>query len=104
MISPSEMGFLLKGNEDLSTNFEIKGAKTSTFDETWEQVWGEKKNIRNHYNQLVVDLQQKTGNKRKLQIQFRAFDDGVAFRYVYPKQNVKDSIFITDEKKTFNLK
>jgi alpha-glucosidase len=104
VISPSEMGFVLKGNEDLSTNFEIKGAKTSTFDETWEQVWGEKKNIRNHYNQLVVDLQQKTGNKRKLQIQFRAFDDGVAFRYVYPKQNVKDSIFIMDEKTTFNLK
>jgi alpha-glucosidase len=104
VITASDMGFLLKGNEDLSTNFEIKGAKTSSFDETWEQVWGEKKNIRNHYNQLVVDLQQKSGNKRKLQIQFRAFDDGVAFRYVYPKQNVKDSIFIMDEKTTFNLK
>ncbi|WP_163398478.1 glycoside hydrolase family 97 protein [Flavobacterium fluviatile] len=104
VITPSDLGFVLKGNEDLSTNFEIKGAKTSTFDETWEQVWGEKKKIRNHYNQLIVDLEQKTGNKRKLQIQFRAFDDGVAFRYVYPKQNVKDSIFIMDEKTTFNLK
>ena len=104
VITPSDLGFLLKGNEDFSTNFEIKGAKTSTFDETWEQVWGEKKNIRNHYNQLSVELQQKTGNKRKLEIQFRAFDDGVAFRYVYPKQNVKDSIFIMDEKTTFNLK
>lgn len=97
------MGFVLKGNEDLSSNFEIKGAKTSTFDETWEQVWGEKKNIRNHYNQLVVDLQQKTGNKRKLQIQFRAFDDGVAFRYVYPKQNVK-TVFSSWMKNDFQFK
>lgn len=104
VITPSDLGFLLKGNEDFSSNFEIKNVKNSTFDETWEQVWGEKKNIRNHYNQLVVELQQKSGNKRKLEIQFRAFDDGVAFRYVYPKQNVKDSIFIMDEKTTFNLK
>lgn len=104
VITASDMGFLLKDNENLSTDFEIKSVKNTSFDETWEQVWGEKKNIRNHYNQLVVELQQKSKNKRKLQIQFRAFDDGVAFRYVYPKQNVKDSIFIMDEKTTFNLK
>lgn len=104
VISPSDMGFSLKGNENLSTDFEIKSVKKSTFNQTWEQVWGEKKNIKNHYNQLVVELQQKGKNKRKLEIQFRAFDDGVAFRYVYPKQNVKDSIFIMDEKTTFNLK
>jgi alpha-glucosidase len=104
VITPSDMGFLLKGNENLSSDFEIKNVKNTSFDETWEQVWGEKKNIRNHYNQLSVELQQKNGNKRKLEIQFRAFDDGIAFRYVYPKQNVKDSIFIMDEKTTFNLK
>ena len=104
VITPSDMGFLLKGNENLSSDFEIKNVKNTSFDETWEQVWGEKKNIRNHYNQLSVELQQKSGNKRKLEIQFRAFDDGIAFRYVYPKQNVKDSIFIMDEKTTFNLK
>jgi alpha-glucosidase len=104
VISPSDMGFLLKNNEDFSSNFEITNVKKSTFDETWQQVWGEKKNIRNHYNQLVVQLQQKDKNKRKLEIQFRAFDDGIAFRYVYPKQATKDSIFIMDEKTTFNLK
>ncbi|KDN56632.1 glycoside hydrolase family 97 protein [Flavobacterium seoulense] len=104
LISPSDMGFALKGNEDLSTNFEIKKVENTTFDETWNQVWGEKKQIRNHYNQMVVQLQQISGNKRKLEIQFRAYDDGIAFRYVYPKQKTKDSIFIMDEKTTFNLK
>jgi alpha-glucosidase len=100
----SDMGFLLKDNEDLSKNFEIAKVENSSFDETWKQVWGEKKEIRNHYNQLVIHLRQKAGNKRKLEIQFRAFNDGIAFRYVYPKQELKDSIFIMDEKTTFNLK
>lgn len=68
MITPSEMGFVLKNKEDLSSNFEIKKVKHSTFDETWKQVWGEKKQIRNHYNQMVIQLQQKDGNKRKLEI------------------------------------
>lgn len=69
VISPSDMGFLLKNNEDLSQNFEILKSRKFTFDETWDQVWGEKK-IRNHYNQMVVKLQQKNQNKRKLDIQF----------------------------------
>ena len=90
VITPSDMGFTLKNNDDFSTNFEVVNVKNSTFDETWEQVWGEKKKIRNHYNQMVVMLQQKNAEKRKLEIQFRAYDDGIAFRYVYPKQNVKD--------------
>ena len=104
VLSLSDMGFLLKDNEDLSKNFEITYVENSTFDETWKQVWGEKKNIRNNYNQLAVHLQQKSKNKLKLEIQFRAFNDGIAFRYVYPKQETKDSIFIMDEKTTFNLK
>ena len=103
VITPSDMGFLLK-NSDLSKNFEITKVENTTFDETWTQVWGEKKIIRNHCNQLVVKLQQKNKEKTKLEIQFRAYDDGVAFRYVYPKQATKDSIFIMDEKTTFNLK
>lgn len=104
VISPSDMGFELKGKEDLSRNFELVKVEKSSFDETWEQVWGEKKKIRNHYHQMVVKLRQKSGKKRQLNIEFRAYDDGVAFRYVYPKQKDKDSIFIMDEKTTFTLK
>lgn len=99
----SDMGFSLKDKEDLSSNFEIATIENSSFDETWEQVWGEKKNIRDHYNQLSVTLQEKSGDKRKLEIQFRAFDDGIAFRYIYPQQG-KDSLIIMDELTSFNLK
>lgn len=103
VITPSAMGFVLK-DENLTKNFEIADVKTASHDDTWTQVWGEKKNIRNHYNELVVKLNSKDANKRKLEIQFRAFDDGVAFRYVYPEQGIKDSIYITDEVTAFNLK
>ena len=104
IISPSEMGFVLRDNDSLSKNFEITSVEETSFDETWEQVWGEKRNIRNNYNQLVVNLQEKNEKQRKLQVQFRAFDDGVAFRYVFPEQGINDSIFIMDELTTFKLK
>lgn len=104
VISPSAMGFVFKNMDSLYNDFEITAIKESSFDKTWEQVWGEKQFIRNHYNQLVVHLREEHGKKRKLEIQFRAFNDGVAFRYVFPEQGKKDSIFIMDELTTFNLK
>ncbi|MEH6703790.1 MAG: glycoside hydrolase family 97 protein [Galbibacter orientalis] len=104
VLNPSKLGFVFKNADSLNTNFEIAGIKERTFDDTWEQVWGEKKEIRNNYNELVVELQEKDEAKRKLNIEFRAFDDGVAFRYVFPEQGIKDSIFIMDELTTFNLK
>src|SRR5690606_17176233 len=104
IITPSVMGFVLKGNDTLGNNFEITGVEESSEDETWEQVWGEKKEIRNHYNELVVKLQELSEPERKLEIHFRAFDDGVAFRYHFPEQGIRDSIIIMDELTTFNLK
>lgn len=104
VISASEMGFVFRDNDSLSKNFKITDVERSTVDNTWEQVWGEKSNIRNHYNELLVNLQEKSGKQRKLQVQFRAFDDGIAFRYIFPEQGIKDSIFIMDELTTFNLK
>ena len=103
IITPSLLGFVFKNNDTLCNNFEVVNVENLAFDETWEPVWGEHKSIRNNYNQLNVFLQEKTKNKRKLEIQFKNFDDGVAFRYVYPKQG-KDSLIIMDELTAFNLK
>jgi len=103
VISPSKMGFVFKNQEELTSGFEIVESEISSFDETWEQVWGEKQFIRNNYNQLGVTLQETTGEKRRLEIQFRAFDDGVAFRYLFPKQGITDSLFIMDEVTEFNF-
>lgn len=102
VLGSSKLGFVFKNNDSLASNFHLIEAKETSFDETWEQVWGEKRMIRNHYNQLVINLEEKSGKKRKIEIQFRAYDDGIALRYIYPLQE-KDSLIIMDELTTFNL-
>lgn len=69
----------------LHNNFVIAGTNTSTFDEIWQPVWGETKDIRNHYNELEITLEQETTNRFML-IRFRLFDDGLGFRYEFPLQ------------------
>lgn len=103
VINPSKMGFVFSDDDTFNSNFEIINSQTSDFDETWEQVWGEKQHIRNNYNQLSVMLQEQNGKKRKMEIQFRAFDDGVAFRYIFSGNGTKDSLFIMDELTEFAL-
>lgn len=103
VVNPSKLGFIFKDGDTFNSGFTVVHSKTSTFDETWEQVWGEKHFIQNNYNELLVTLQENKGAKRKLEIQFRAFDDGVALRYVFPEQGNSDSIFIMDECTEFNL-
>jgi alpha-glucosidase len=103
VLSPSKLGFVFKNNDSLSSNFEVVKMENTSFDETWEPIWGEKKQIKNNYNQLSVFLKEKSDSKRNLEVQFRAFDDGIAFRYIFPEQG-KDSIFIMDELTQFNLK
>ncbi len=103
VINPSKLGFIFKDGDNFDAGFKVLESKTNSIDETWEQVWGEKHFIQNNYNELVVTLQEKSGAKRKLEVQFRAFDDGVALRYVFPEQGITDSIFIMDECTEFNL-
>ncbi|MDR1543626.1 MAG: glycoside hydrolase family 97 protein [Prevotellaceae bacterium] len=103
VVSPSALGFLLSGNDQFCCNFVIISAKERTFDETWQQVWGEEIDVRNHYNELSVKLQEKAGKKRILDIVFRAFDDGIGFRYVFPEQENLKSFEIADELTEFNF-
>ena len=63
----------------MSDGFEVLSCTPSTFDETWSPVWGEESEIRNHYNELLVEMKQKESG-RLMNIRFRAFDDGIGFR------------------------
>lgn len=93
-----------KGEDRVSllNNFEIADTKTSTFDETWKPVWGEVKEIRNHYNELAVTLNQKTTD-RHIIIRFRLFDDGLGFRYEFPEQKNLIYFVIKEEKTQFAM-
>lgn len=68
---------------DFDRDFILTGVDTCSFDEVWNPVWGEEASIRNHYNELLVHLQQK-GTSRLMDIRFRLFDDGLGLRYEFP--------------------
>lgn len=76
VIKPSKLGLELKDDPGLMNGFVITDTRTSVFEETWEPVWGEVKSIRNHYNEMVVTLEQKAQN-RNIAICFRLYDDGL---------------------------
>jgi hypothetical protein len=86
---------------DLMDGFSIKDEKLSEFDETWQPVWGETKNIRNHYNELAVTLQQK--QRREIIIRFRVYDDGIGLRYEFPQQQNLNYFLIKEEHTEFAM-
>ena len=102
VVVTSDLGIKLKDKPGLDANFEIQSSKNSTFNESWKPVLGEQASIVNHYNELVVGLIQK-GTNVKVNLVFRAFDEGVAFRYDFPKQKELNYFIISDENTQFNL-
>ena len=87
---------------NLMNGFVLKDSETSSFDETWTPVWGEEKEIRNHYNELAVTLEQPK-NDRRMIIRFRLFDDGLGFRYEFPKQPNLNHFVIKEERTQFAM-
>ena len=85
VIKPSTLGFKIKEGKSLFNHFRLKKSSTSTYDEIWKPVWGESSIIRNHYNELLVELE-KTSDACFINIRFRVYDDGVGFRYEFPSQ------------------
>ena len=104
VIKLSTLGFDLKGAPSLNGNFEIINAVSNSFNETWQMPWGEQIDVVNNYNELKVELQETSELKRKLNIVFKVYNEGVGFRYEFPKQENLAEVFITDENTQFNLK
>ena len=103
VIKPSTLGLELKDDEkSLLNDFVISNTETSTFDETWQPVWGEEKEIRNHYNELAVTLTQNETD-RVVIIRFRLFNDGLGFRYEFPAQENLVYFVIKEEKTQFAM-
>ena len=128
VILPSHLGLELAKDKhasmglnerDLMDGFTLEKEERSTFDETWQPVWGETRNIRNHYNEYVATLTQqwrsappKGQNGMQLQprrhhrymlIRFRVYDDGVGFRYEFPQQPELNYFLIKDERTEFAM-
>lgn len=102
VIKPSKLGLELKDDPGLMNGFTLAGVQTSTFDETWQPVWGEEKEIRNHYNEMAVTLNQQAQN-RHIILRFRLFDDGLGFRYEFPLQKNLNYFVIKEEHTQFAM-
>lgn len=103
IVKPSKLGFIFRGAEPLNRNFKVVSSKYDRFDETWTQPWGEVKEIRNHYNELRVDLEEMTEARRRMTVVFRVFNDGLGFRYELPKQANLSYFEILNEETEFAL-
>ena len=114
IILPSKMGFTLEWRDDLAHAFALKDVKFDTFDEIWETVWGEESQIRNHYNEMLVTLEQPAGSVESMdhstekkatvmQIRFRLYDDGLGFRYEFPMENALVYFWIKEELTEFAM-
>ena len=88
--------------EQFYEGFAVESVETSAFDQTWEPVWGEEAQIRNNYNELLVNLVQ-TATDRKMSIRFRLYDDGLGFRYEFPYQKNLSYFVIKEEMTQFAL-
>ena len=102
VIKPSKLGLELKDAPGLINGFTLANTQTSTFDETWEPVWGEVKQIRNHYNEMAVTLNQKAQDRNMI-IRFRLFDDGLGFRYEFPLSKNLNYFVIKEEHTQFAM-
>ena len=103
VVKQSRLGLeLKKDKKSLLNDFTASDIKTSSFDETWTPVWGEVAQIRNHYNEMAVTLNQKETN-RQLVIRFRLFDDGLGFRYEFPQQKSLAHFVVKEERTQFAM-
>jgi len=103
VILPSGMGFRFKTPEASLTFFELTSVDSSAKDETWTPVWGETSKIRNNYKQLILELKDRSGTGIIMQVIFRVFNDGIGFRYAFPRQAKLNHFIIADELTQFAL-
>ncbi|MFH6969779.1 glycoside hydrolase family 97 protein [Flavobacterium sp. FlaQc-28] len=106
VVKPSKLGIELKEDKNIKksllNDFAIVDKKTSSFDETWQPVWGEASSIRNQYNELEITLIQNETN-REIIIRFRLFNDGLGFRYEFPSQKNLTYFVIKEERTQFAM-
>lgn len=102
LILPSKMGFVLYGNDTLFKDFKVVSTKSSNIDSTWEQPWGEERFVRENFNGLIIHLKENSEKQRKLDIEFKVFNDGFGFRYVFPEQGL-DTLIVMDELTEFSF-
>lgn len=103
VIKNSSLGFEFENMPAFNDGWKVIKSTSNSFNETWEMPWGEKRVVNNSYNKIKIYLEEIDSPNRRLNIIFKAYDDGIGFRYEFPEQDGVTEVFITDEKTEFNL-
>ncbi|MFN7995909.1 MAG: glycoside hydrolase family 97 protein [Bryobacteraceae bacterium] len=103
VIDPSALGFDLQNQQPLGAHLKLTAALPTSGDETYTMPHGKSNPVRNHYNSLIAELEETARPERRLNVEVRAYDDGVAFRYIIPEQTALREIRIIREKTQFEL-
>ena len=103
VIQWSNLGLAIEGAPALGPAVRIESSQASSQDETWKSVQGKASLIRNHYNAVTVQTVETAANGRRLVVEARAYDDGVAFRYVVPEQPSVKELRILNESTQFRF-
>jgi alpha-glucosidase len=100
LIRPSDLGLMLKDQGGFMWNMQLVDVTHSAHDSQWDLPWGERKTIRENYREMLVEVENP--ERSPLLIRFRAFDDGIGFRYEIPNPDQKE-IEVLDELTEFNI-
>jgi alpha-glucosidase len=103
VIGESHLGFLFADSRQMLRNMELKGQTTARRDETWEQPWGEWRQVRDRHNEVALTFQERDKLKRTMRVRFRVFDNAVAFRYELPEQPNLPTANIVEELTQFRV-
>lgn len=103
IIDTSFVGFELKNAPALDKGFIATVKRPEEVNEMWQMPWGEQLDVLNHYNEIRIELEEKFDLKRKMNLVFRVYNDGVGFRYEFPEQPNLSEVLITEEHTEFNL-
>ena len=103
IIDTSYVSFEFKDAPAIGKGLIASAKKPTEFNETWQMPWGEQLDVVNHYNEVRVELQERDGLQRKVNVVFRVYNDGIGFRYEFPEQENLKEVFITEERTEFNL-
>ncbi len=103
VIEPSSISFTFEQAPPIGENLAVVSTKQNTVDETWNPVLKRFESVRNHYNSLLIELKEEKFPHRLLNLEFRIYNDGVAFRTIFPEQFTTHEYAMTDELTRFNF-
>jgi len=103
VIAPSQLGFMLRGAGKWAHGMHLGEAVRRSHSGSWQQPWGENRTVRDDYNEIRVPITEQVKTKREVDLVARVFDDGVGFRFAFPRQKQLRDVKIDEELTEFNI-